>query len=638
MMPQFSNFLKITGLLVCLPLFSFGQDYSILSIPPELIEDANSIVRNSELTFNVLGPGEAIETKRTVVTLLNDKSPYDLLFAMYDNSKKIKSASAAVYDAFGKRIEKFKLSDFEDVSAISSFSIYDDDRVKYLEIGYSKYPFTVVFEFERVYKDIFDYPDWHVQQFSSVSVQQSSYTIEVPTGLDVRYKVENFEPEFKESKGNRDVYEWSISNLHPIKKEPYSPHIAEVNPILYVAPTLFEIEGYSGDMSSWASFGDFQYLINKDRDALSAELKAEISKLISEADTDEEKVRILYRYLQDNTRYVSVQLGIGGWQTFDAQYVETNKYGDCKALTNFMKSMLREVGIESYAALIYAGSNPPPISDEFSQPMFNHVVLYVPEKDSDNGNWLECTSSENPAFYLGYSNENRQALLVTPDGGKLIDTPVSQAMDNYLETSASVIINEDGGAGVDVKSLFNGRQQESLRTRWAKAKKEEQEEWLHDYLDLPSFETDVFTIVADDDQPIVDVSYSIDVKKYGSKSGKRLFIKPNMLNRFSNVPDAVEERINPIVNKYAFIDRDSISFMLPQGFRPESVPTEDFELDTEFGTYTLKTTIEGNKMIYIRTMELKPFHLPADRYEDMRNFYKKVKKMDNSKVVFVNAT
>ena len=49
-------------------------------------------------------------------------------------------------------------------------------------------------------------------------------------------------------------------------------------------------------------------------------MKAEILKLIEGASTNLEKIEILYRYLQENTRYVSVQLGIGGWQTFDARH------------------------------------------------------------------------------------------------------------------------------------------------------------------------------------------------------------------------------------------------------------------------------------------------------------------------------
>ena len=103
---------------------------------------------------------------------------------------------------------------------------------------------------------------------------------------------------------------------------------------------------------------DYGILMNRlyeGRDILTPEVKSEIRALTANATSDTEKVHIVYDYLQKNTRYVSVQLGIGGWQPFDAEYVYENKYGDCKALTWFMKSMLETIGIKSYPALVSAG-------------------------------------------------------------------------------------------------------------------------------------------------------------------------------------------------------------------------------------------------------------------------------------------
>ncbi len=76
-------------------------------------------------------------------------------------------------------------------------------------------------------------------------------------------------------------------------------------------------------------------------------LNRKVHELTDHLTDKRQKVFALYDYLQKNTRYISVQLGIGGWQPFPADYVATKRYGDCKALSNFMVALLKEAGIKA---------------------------------------------------------------------------------------------------------------------------------------------------------------------------------------------------------------------------------------------------------------------------------------------------
>ena len=194
----------------------------------------------------------------------------------------------------------------------------------------------------------------------------------------------------------------------------------------------------------------------KGKDELSANMKSKVAALTTEATTEEEKINALYKYMQENMRYVSVQLGIGGWQPFSAQYVEQNKYGDCKALSNFMMSMLKEVGIQSYPVLIAAGDTYFEVGEDFTKPLFNHMILHVPSVDY----WLECTSNTSPPNYLGSFTADRNVMLVTENGGQLARTPKLTKDDNTEASKVTIALSETGEATIGYELEAHGDRQD----------------------------------------------------------------------------------------------------------------------------------------------------------------------------------
>ncbi|NJL74106.1 MAG: transglutaminase domain-containing protein [Saprospiraceae bacterium] len=186
-----------------------------------------------------------------------------------------------------------------------------------------------------------------------------------------------------------------------------------------------------------------------------------IKSLTAQASSEEEKVAILYRYMQQNMRYVSVKLGIGGWQTFDATYVEQNKYGDCKALSNFMKAMLKVIDIPAYTVLVYAGESrlPYEVEEDFSFPRFNHVILHIPKLNY----WLECTNPINPPNYLGSFTSDRNVLLVTEEGGKLIRTPRISNDLNRKISATEIHLETTGAATIKNSIQYGGTLQDDWR-------------------------------------------------------------------------------------------------------------------------------------------------------------------------------
>src|SRR5690606_22479882 len=139
-----------------------------------------------------------------------------------------------------------------------------------------------------------------------------------------------------------------------LDKEDYSPGIYTMLPSVVIIPDNFTY-GIDGKFTSWQDFGQWVWYLNQGLDELTQNEKTRISQLFAESDSNLDKIRKCYHYLQENTRYIDVSIDIGGFKPYPAEYVCNNKFGDCKALTNYMKAILKYAGIDSYYSLVYAG-------------------------------------------------------------------------------------------------------------------------------------------------------------------------------------------------------------------------------------------------------------------------------------------
>jgi hypothetical protein len=611
------------------------REFDVAKMPAALAKDADAVARLDALVFTVESPGKATERVRQAFTILNDKGrEFGKVYVGYDKFRQLAVLRGWLFDAQGKKIRDLKKSDTNDYSAITGYSLYEDNRVRVAELYYDTYPYTVVFEYEVNYNGLIKWPSWY-PFLSRASVERSSFEVSVPADMPLRYHLRDVEhaPQI-EPGGNRKILRWEAMNLPKWEREPYSPGEA---PCILTAPSAFEIGGYAGDMSSWAALGKWYYQLYRDRTMLPPPALAEVQQLCANLATPREKVRVLYEYLQAKTRYVSVQLGVGGWQPFDPTYVYERSYGDCKALSNYMVAMLRAAEVEAYPVLIRSGEGEPDVIADFPSKEFNHVIVCVPHaKDTL---WLECTSQTSPFAHLGAANEDRNVLLVTPEGGKLIRTPKSKSTDNQQIRRAVVTLSETGDAVAEVRTRYTGNQQD--RVRWALAKNtpRERENWLRDEIDVPSFRlTSADFSAAESKRAEMTLPIKLELPRFASRSGvARLFLRPNLMERRKYIPPEVKERQQPVEFDYAYLDTDTISYHLPANFSIEAAPPI-FALETPFGSYHASTALNAGTLEYVRRLEIRERALPADQYEAYRQFVADVVKADNAQVVLVRKT
>ncbi len=611
-----------------------GQDreFDVAKMPAELAKDADAVARLDALLFTVESLGKAKLQVRVAFTILNDKGrEFGKVYVGYDKLRQLADLRGWLFDAQGKKIRDLKKSDTNDYSAIADYSLYEDSRVRVAELYYDTYPYTVAFEYELNYNGLISWPSWY-PFLSRAPVERSSFEVSVPADMALRYHLRNVEPAPKiEQAGTRKILRWEAANLPKWEREPYSPSGA---PCILTAPSTFEIAGYSGDMSSWAAFGGWFYQLANGRAALPPPALAEVQNLCANAASSREKIRLLYEHLQAKTRYVSVQLGIGGWQPFDAAYVNGRGYGDCKALTNYMLAMLKAAEVESYPALIRHGEDAPDVIADFPSNQFNHVILCVPM--AQDTLWLECTSQTAPFGHIGAGNEDRNVLVVTPAGGRLIRTPLSKSTDNQQIRRAVVTLSETGDGVAEVRTRYTGNQQDRVRWALAKSTPRERENWLREEIDVPSFRlVSADFSAAEGKRAEIVLPIKLELPRFASRSGvARLFLRPNLMERRKYIPPEVKERQQPVEFDYAYLDTDTIFYHLPSNFGIEAAPPI-FALETPFGSYHASTVLNAGTLEYVRRLEIRARALPASQYEAYRQFIADVVKADNAQVVLV---
>jgi hypothetical protein len=364
--------------------------------------------------------------------------------------------------------------------------------------------------------------------------------------------------------------------------------------------------------------------------------RMKIADLTRPFTTTEDKVRVVYNYLQQKTRYVSIQLGIGGFQPFEAKIVDETGYGDCKALSNYTVALLEAAGIKAHYTLVMAGDDEPDMDTSFPSSQFNHVIVSVPNgKDTL---WLECTSQTNPFGYMGRFTGNRKALAITAEGARVVNTPRYGHRENVQSRTATVTVQSTGDAQALVRTVYSGLQYENGNLNFVLDDQERQKKWIQQTTTIPNFDINKYAFENHKNRiPSAVVSLDLTLRKYATVSGKRVFVAPNLMNRSTFVPEAVEARKTPVVRRFAYTDLDTVHFTLPDGLYPEFLP-QPVKISSRFGEYEASYKFDGNGLLYVRRMKMLKGTYPAESYPELIDFYKAVGKADNVKLVFLSKT
>ena len=609
-------------------------DYTFANIPPELIKNANAVVRLQETKIDIHSFKDLTVKKKRIVTVLNKFGDrFVQTYEFYDAYKKILSLEANVYDKNGSFVKRFKQKEFLDQSA-GSGSIATDDRYYYIDYNASAYPYTLVFETEYQTSTTAFIEPWMPLDGIFVSTEVDDYQLGLDTPQPHRIMEKNFEHFPIKNLSVGEKYHYRIENMTAIKPETLSPDFEEIKPLFRLALDKFYLYGVEGSGNNWKDFGKWMYddLLTESNDLPEA-TKTKIKEMVK-GKSSLEAAKTVHDYVQQNTRYISIQLGIGGWKPMKASEVDRLGYGDCKALTNYTHSLLDAAGVASYYSVVYSGDTKIDMPKDFAAIQGDHVILAVPSIENEGEmTWIDCTSQVHPFGFIGDFTDGRDVLLVKPDGGEIVKTKSYLNEENYQKTVAECAITPEGAMKAKVRIETKGIQYDNRFVLTLRSEKELEEHYKAYWNYIPNLQIEKKELTNDRENVVFKEDLQISTTNFGNFVNEKLLFCPNGFNQITEVPNRYRERTMPLKIDRGNLDEDEFTLKLPEGYAVESLP-QNIKMESKFGTYEATfVKNEDGTISYRRKQFLKEGNYPKEDYEAYRNFVKDMARNDNAKIV-----
>jgi transglutaminase-like putative cysteine protease len=634
-----STFLRF--LILLLPVLSFAQkiEYSVLFIPDSLKQNANVVVRLSKTNIDISSQKSMTIKSLKVTTVLNELGLRNLdLSENFDKNRKITQIEATTYDAFGKEIKKYKRKDFKDVSVGDGFSVFSDNRALYLDYTPISYPFTIVFETEIQTSNTAFIEPWSPVEDYLASTEQTSLSITFKPELNLKKKEVNFSDKYPLEKiETSSAIIYTAKNLIAKKREELSPNFVEVFPVVYFALENFELENVEGSATNWSDFGKWYYnSLLADTEEIPEETQAKIKQLVGNEKDPIEIAKIVYRYVQERTRYVSIQVGIGGWKPMLAKDVDKLGYGDCKALTNYTRSLLKVVGVPSYYTVVYAGQEETKdLQNDFASVQGNHVILTLPV--DKNLIWLECTSQIKPFGFQGDFTDDRDVLVIKPEGGEIIRTKTYTEVDNWQISKGTYQITDTGNFVGKLKIISKGLRYDNEFGKERLSREDQIKRYKDEFDNINNLKINKINFINNPKTIEFTEDLEFEAEGYAQNSGGKLLFAVNAFDQSSYIPKKYRTREFPFQMERGYTNEEEIEITIPEGFVVEAKPN-GVEQETEFGYYKIEfNTVNPKTISCKRKLIIKKGFYDKSKYENYRKFREAIAKADNSKIVITKA-
>jgi len=607
---------------------------------PSYDEKTDAVLLYSERNVTVLSADKIKMQVREAYKILRPEGRGHGTVGVYFNpGRKITSLHGWCIPAQGKDYAVKEKDAFDFAAPFEGGELVSDVRYRELRVPAPDPGSIIGYEYEVEEQPFFLQDIWYFQETDPV--RESHYSLRLPPGWEYKASWLSY-PEVKPSEGGGNASQWVVSDVKGLRQEPDMPPLNGVAGQMIVS--FFPAAGTSrkNELANWADMGNWYGNLVSGQMAASEPIRQQVTGLTAGKTTQLEKMQAIAGFVQHDIRYVAIELGIGGLQPHAASDVFSHRYGDCKDKATLMHTMLREIGVDSYHVVINSqrGSvtRETPVHNGF-----NHAILAIklPDEVKDPSLiavmqhpklgrvlFFDPTNELTPFGEIGGYLQANYGLLVTPQGGELVELPQQPSAMNSIRRVGKLTLDANGMLKGDVEEVRLGDRAWSERWRLRTVTKSaDRIKPIESLLagSLSSFQITRASLVNLDhtDQPF-GFNYAFQSDNYAKMAGNLLLVRPRVLgSKGSGILETKEPRKFPLEFEGPSRDTDSFDIALPPGYEVDELPPP-MDVEYSFGSYHSKTEASGQMLHYTRALEIKELSVPVSKMGDLKKFYRMI--------------
>lgn len=615
-----------------------GWMHAVASAPlPRYDEKTNAVLLYSEDITTVLPDGKtkAIE-RRAYKILRREGREYGVAYAEVGREVRVGGMRAWCIPKQGKDYEVKDKDAMERSLSVSGGELITDMKVRILQIPAAEPGNVVGYEIEYQSRPYVLEGWWWIQR--EIPVKEARYTLQLPAGWEYKAAWLNHSAADPTATGNNQ-WSWVVNDLPAIRAEGRMPPfrgLAAQMIVSFLAPG-----GQRRGFLTWDDMGKWQTELANGRRDPTPQVSQKVAELIKDQTTPQQKMAAIASFMQKDIRYVAIELGIGGWQPHSAADVFAHRYGDCKDKATLMSAILKQAGIDSYYVVINTrrgavGPETPPMMF-----LFDHVILAIKLPDQVHDERYQAvlndpklgallifdpTDEKTPIGQLRGELQANNALLVTPDGGELVQMPELPAASTGISRSAKLTLDAQGGLRGEVNEIRKG--DFATYERYAQLEVNSSKDLVKRIEQEISHSIGMFQITEAKmlNLNITDLpfgyTYTFAAPAYAKQLGTLLAVRPRVMGILSSdLLETKDPRQHPVVFRGPEKDTDTFEIALPAGYEVDDLPPP-VNADYSFASYHSKTEVAGNTLKYTRTFEVKELSVPVSKVEDLKKLYR----------------